>query len=72
MVSLLSLVLNSLMKQEGKQFKQPCKWQTIGTECDIGMECSLRYGVCLRKEGEACVNNSDCAEDECNRQNRCD
>ena len=70
-LSLLKLVINNLMKHEKKQHKQRCRWQIIGSECDIGMECSKFYGICLKKEGEYCINDSDCDDDDCDR-NRCD
>lgn len=70
-LSFISLVLNQLIKLGNKKFKERCRWRLIGSECQRGLECSFRYGICLKKDGEYCINDSDCDDGDCDN-NRCD
>lgn len=45
-----------------------CNWKAVGTQCQRGLQCSKLKGICLKKDGEACQNASECHGGKCRRR----
>lgn len=70
-INLINIAASNETSRVGKKkFGETCKWQTTGTECANGLQCSKKYKKCLKKSGQICESGYECLSEKC-REGTC-